>query len=197
LVTRSANLLAPKSSIKINEQDSRIVERPINLGFDGPIQFDMPLGWFDSYGYVNDVSTAYRIRVVQRPEAESFGSCVIFENDHAENNEFGSLMQRCRADFLAGRTIRVEGEIRTEEIKGWAGLWLRADGKEHSDLFFDNMDRRPIRGSTPWKSYKIEAPLPIETFWLNYGIVLAGCGRIWADNFRLLVWNNEGGWEEL
>lgn len=197
LVARNANLLSPKSASGVNKQDSRILERPINLGFDGPMQADKPLGWFDSYGYVRDVSTTYKTRVVRRPETDSVGSCVIFENDHAKDEEFGSLMQRCNANFLAGRTIRFEGEIRAEEVKGWAGLWLRADGTERSSLFFDNMYRRPIRGSTSWKNYRIDAPLPIETSWLNYGIVLAGCGRLWADNFRLLMWNKEGSWEEL
>ena len=105
-------------------------------------------------------------------------------------------MQRCPARYLAGATIRFEGEVRTKDVEQWAGLWLRADGEKEFNLFFDNMSNRPIRGSTPWAKYAIDAQLPQATMWLNYGIVLAGRGMMWADNFRLLVWS-EGKWMDV
>lgn len=170
------------------------VERPFNLSFelsDG----HQPLGWFNSLGFVDDVSTAYEARVVARPGGGS-GMCVLFQNLRAEQDEFGSLMQRCPAPHLAGKLIRFEGEVRTRNVKQWAGLWLRADGDKEFNLFFDNMSDRPIRGSTPWKKYVIEAILPARTLWLNYGIVLVGRGTMWADNFRLMFWNGRY-WEDV
>jgi len=35
-----------------------------------------------------------------------------------------------------------------------------------------------------------------STEWLNYGIVLAGPGALYADNLRLLCWN-QGRWEDV
>lgn len=105
-------------------------------------------------------------------------------------------MQRCPARFLAGRTIRFESEVRTHGVAKWAGLWLRADGDEQNDLYFDNMHRRPIHGTTEWTFYRIDAQLPERTAWLNYGVVLVGNGRVWVDNCSLLVWNEDGVWSE-
>jgi len=172
-----------------------VVARPFNLSFDGPLEGNLPAGWFNSLGFVDYVSTAYEIRVVPRPDNGS-GLCVLFQNPMARDDEFGSLMQRCPASHLAGQIIRFEGEVRTKNIEQWAGLWLRADGDKEFNLFFDNMSNRPIRGTTPWTKYVIDAHLPEKTRWLNYGIVLEGRGAMWADNFRLMVWDR-GRWVDI
>jgi len=65
------------------------------------------------------------------------------------------------------------------------------------ESFFDNMGDRPIRGSTSWKRYAINALLSQETKWLNYGIVLVGRGMMWADNFRVMVWSEKGNWVDF
>ena len=123
--------------------------------------------------------------------------CAVLSRAKATTGEFGSLMQRCPGRFLAGKTVRLEGELKSENVSGWAGLWLRADADAHPNLFFDNMSRRPVVGTTPWSRYSIDAPLPDNTDWLNYGIVLSGSGVISADNLRLLVWSPSGRWENV
>jgi hypothetical protein len=169
------------------------IPRPMNLGFEGPVMNKMPVGWFNSAGYVAGVSLAYQTHLTSRPG----GICVIFQNLKAADDEFGSLMQRCPAYHLAGKVIRFEGEISTRDVVDRAGLWLRADGEMLGmELFFDNMWRRPIRGTTDWKTYTIEAQLPPETAWLNYGILLEGPGMVLADNFRLQVWDKDH-WVDL
>jgi hypothetical protein len=174
-----------------------VVDRPLNLSFDGSVQNGFPVGWFNSFGHVSGVSTDYGIRIVRRSTDPGAGSCVVLEKRAAVEGEFGSLMQRCPGRLLAGRTIRIEGELRTESVSGWAGLWLRADAEEEPNLFFDNMSRRPVVGTKEWARYFIDAPLPINTDWLNYGIVLSGAGIVYADNIRLLVWNADGRWEDV
>lgn len=171
------------------------VIRPINLSFDGPTEGFLPSGWFNSLGYVGGVSAAYEIRVVPRPDGGR-GACVRFQNLHATAEQFGSLMQRCPGDYLAGKVVRFEGEVATQEVEQWAGLWFRADDAGMEALFFDNMYKRRISGSTPWTTYAIDAQLPQGTVWINYGIVLSGRGTMWADNFRLLVWEG-GAWSAV
>jgi TIR domain len=169
------------------------VDRPYNLSFDMLPVGNQPPGWFNSDGFVADVSTAYEIRVVPRPDGGS-GACVLFQNPKAAENEFGSLMQRFPALYLVNKTIRLEGEVRTKNVAQWAGLWLRADDADGKMLDFDNMESRPIRGTTSWTKYVIQFPLPSRTMWLNYGIVLVGRGMMWADNFQLKFW---GGWLDV
>jgi len=169
------------------------VDRPYNISFDMLPVGNQPPGWFNSDGFVADVSTAYEISVVPRPDGGS-GACVLFQNPKATENEFGSLMQRFPALYLVNKTIRLEGEVRTKNVAQWAGLWLRADDDAGNMLSFDNMENRPIRGTTSWTKYVIQFPLPSRTIWLNYGIVLVGGGMMWADNFQLKFW---GGWIDV
>jgi hypothetical protein len=171
------------------------VARPVNLSFEAYSANNYPAGWFNSWGFVDFVSTAYEAYVVDRPDGGN-GACVLFQNPRAAETEFGSLMQRIPAHNLAGKVIHLEAEIKTWRVEQWAGLWLRADGDKIPTLVFDNMSRRPIRGSTSWARYSIDVQLPKETAWLNYGIVLSGRGTMWADNFRLLVWMN-GQWVDV
>ena len=173
------------------------VTRPYNMSFDMPIEGRQPIGWFNGDGVVDSVSTAYEIKVIPRPDGEK-GACVLFQNPTATKDDFGTLMQRFPALYLASKTIRLEGEVKTKDVREWAGLWLRADDDDFHTLIIDNMETRPIRGTTSWTKYTIDVELPRETVWLNYGILLKGSGMMWADNFRLLVWNIEKGeWTDL
>ena len=47
-----------------------------------------------------------------------------------------------------------------EEVKGWAGLWMRVDGKEKTGIAFDNMANRSIKGTTDWKTYEVVLDVP-------------------------------------
>jgi hypothetical protein len=170
------------------------VNRPINLGFDGPVVGGFPDGWFNSFGHVTGVSISYQCSIVPRPEVN--GACLLLQKQGAQEDEFGSVMQRCPAGLLAERTVRFLGELRSKGVVGWAGLWLRADGDEEGNLYFDNMHRRPIRGTTDWTVHHIDAQLATLTRWLNYGVVLAGDGQLWVDDCRLLMWDDAGTWRE-
>jgi hypothetical protein len=59
------------------------------------------------------------------------------------------------------------------------------------------MARRHLSGTTPWSRYSIDAMLPNDTTWLNYGIVLSGPGLVSADNLRLFVLTPDGRWEDV
>lgn len=192
-----ASPVSTSSPLELPKRQPLVVDRPMNLGFDGAALHGVPIGWFNSFGYVSSVSTEYAIRIVARSSDRSDGTCVMLGRDRAGPDEFGSLMQRFPGRFLAGRTVRLEGELRTENVDGWAGLWLRADADHQPNLFFDNMARRPVVATSSWKQYRIEARMPAETDWINLGIVLSGSGALYADNLRLLIWSADGHWEEV
>jgi serine/threonine protein kinase len=172
-----------------------MVSKPTDLGFEKSGLMGQLMGWFNSFFFVAGVSTAYQFQLVPRKDGAG-GTCVAMHNPAATENEFGSLMQRCHATHLAGKQIRFEGEIATQDVSQWAGLWIRADGTR-GGLFFDNMNDRPVRGTTKWSKYAIETQLPEETRWLNYGVLLVGRGILWADNFRLMVRDTKGDWVDL
>ncbi len=166
------------------------VKKPTNLRFEGETVRGMPDGWSDSHGNVDRVSTLYSFDVESREEGAG-EQCVRMHRVNASKEEFGSLMQTIPAHTLAGRAIRIEADIRTEDLDEMAGLWLRIDGDE-SMLFFDNMEDRPIQGTTPWKTYSQETEVPNKAKWLNYGFLLAGNGTLWAADVRVSASDEQG-----
>jgi len=52
-----------------------------------------------------------------------------------------------------------------------AGFWLRIDGKENpkQQLGFDNMNNRPVKGTTDWKLYQIVLDVPENSGLINFG----------------------------
>jgi hypothetical protein len=173
-----------------------IVLAPVNMGFDQATENGLPPGWFDSVGFVKGVSSSYRVSL--EPNTTATGSCVRIAHAAAGDGQFGSLMQRCPAQYLAGKAVRFQGRLCSQGVKKRTGLWLRADGAgDGQTLFFDNMHDRPIRGSTPWAGYAIEATIPPGTTWLNYGILLVGPGSVCGDDLRLLVQVADGSWIPL
>jgi len=182
-----------KEPVPQAESDPRIGNRPVNLGFDGAVDQGIPHGWFNSVGYVSFASDRYQIRTVSRGR----GACVILSNPDATLDQFGSLMQRFPAAFLAGSTVQLDGELKTDNVTGWAALWIRADGEDTPNLVFDNMHKRGPRGAEDWARYSLEVKLPRETRWLNIGLVLNGPGTLWADDLHFRVWHKDGHWVEV
>jgi C-terminal processing protease CtpA/Prc len=99
--------------------------------------------------------------------------------------DFSSLTKAIPMDF-AGTSIEFRGFLRTEDVNGFVGLWMREDG-ESSGLAFDNMQSRQLEGTTGWKEYSITLPVKLEGRQLFFGVLLAGTGKAWADDLQLLV----------
>lgn len=102
---------------------------------------------------------------------------------------FGTLMQKIPADEYRGKRIRLSGFMKAEGVKDWAGFWLRVEGKKGRRLLaFDNMMRRPIRGTqNDWTQYRLVLDVAEEAEAVAYGFLLNGVGQIWADGFELEV----------
>lgn len=112
-------------------------------------------------------------------------SCAYIKSKSPKENEFGTLMQTISAESYLGKRLQLSGYIKSENIKGWSGMWMRIDGENNQQLGFDNMQDRAIRGTTAWKKYDIVLDIPLNSKSINYGILLGGEGKVWFDNFEL------------
>jgi C-terminal processing protease CtpA/Prc len=88
-------------------------------------------------------------------------------------------------DF-AGKTITLQGDLRTESVSGFAGLWLQEDG-QGTVLAIDNMQKQNLHGTTGWKQYSVTLPVRAEAKQLVFGVLLDGTGKTWASHLQLLV----------
>jgi len=102
---------------------------------------------------------------------------------------FGTIMQSFSAENYLWKRVRMRAFVRANNVRGWAGLWMRVDGqgKENYALSFDNMQERPISGTVDWKRYEIVLDVPAESKTITFGILLEGIGKVWLDEFTFEV----------
>ena len=99
---------------------------------------------------------------------------------------FVTLMRWVPPQDYRGKRLRLSAWIKAEGVEEWSGLWMRIDGPEPEGVLgFDNMRRRPIRGTRDWRRYEVVLDVATEATRVNYGILLHGAGRVWVDDFRL------------
>ena len=102
-----------------------------------------------------------------------------------ETKGFGTLMQQIDITSHIGNELILSAYIKTKDIKGWAGLWARLDDKYSKVLWYDNMQDRPISGSTDWNKYETKFKIPKESSTLSFGVLLVGSGNVWINDVAL------------
>jgi hypothetical protein len=97
---------------------------------------------------------------------------------------FGTLTQVFRAEKYQGKRLKMTAFVKSEDVDGWAGLWMRIDGKEKTGLAFDNMQQRAIQGTTDWQKYEIVLDVPEEAEEIYFGFLVSGKGKGWVDDIK-------------
>ncbi|MFT3713540.1 MAG: hypothetical protein QM817_38275 [Archangium sp.] len=90
----------------------------------------------------------------------------------------GSLTHQEAAETWRGRRIELRAELRGGSIDGWAGLWMRVDGPGGKVLAFDNMQNRPLRGTSSFEWYSVVLDVPAEAERITFGVLLHGPGAV-------------------
>ncbi len=138
---------------------------------------DIPKGWFPS----GSNNAEYEIGI-DNSVFQNGNSCAYIKSKSPKENEFGNLMQTINAENYLGKRLQLSGYIKSDDVKGWSGMWMRIDGEDNKQLGFDNMQNRAITGTTAWNKYKIVLDIPSNSKAINYGVLLGGLGKVWFDN---------------
>jgi hypothetical protein len=147
------------------------------------IAFELPEGW----RIAGSKPKSYLMSVEKNAGHDGKNAAMIKSVDK-EIDGFGTLMQTCSPDKYSGSRIRMSGYIKSKDVKGYAGLWLRVDQAESKEpLSFDNMSSRPVKGTTDWKKYEIVLDVPVNSSKLAYGALLSGTGQILFDNINFEI----------
>lgn len=104
------------------------------------------------------------------------------EGETFHDNDFSTIMQQFQAADYLGKRMRFSGFVKSENITGWSGLWMRIDDKSENILAFDNMETRSIKGTTEWNHYACVLDIPAEASRINIGILLSGYGQVWLSD---------------
>jgi C-terminal processing protease CtpA/Prc len=146
------------------------------LSFEAPPSGNLPGGW--NGGPAGTVFADNKI-------VHGGHGSVRFERDSNSTGNFSTVTKEIPIDF-AGKSIELHGHLRTENVSGFVGLWMREDG-DNPSLAFNNMRATQLKGTTDWTTYSIQLPLVAEATKLFFGVLVAGTGKAWADDLRLLV----------
>jgi RNA polymerase sigma factor (sigma-70 family) len=102
------------------------------------------------------------------------------------DDDFGTLAQSFKADDYRGKRVRLSAWLKTKDVAGGAALWMRVDGEDKT-LSFDNMEKRSVKGSKDWAKYEIVLDVPAASKDITFGLLVAGKGRAWVDDFKFEV----------
>ena len=142
--------------------------------------FRIPNGWFPAGSNPAEYEMG-----IDNSNFQNGHSCAYIKSKSPKENEFGTLMQSINAENYLGKRLRLSGHLKSEDIKGWGGMWMRIDGENNQQLGFDNMRGRTIKGTTDWKKYEIVLDVPSNSKTINYGVLLGGQGKVWFDNMKV------------
>ncbi len=120
-------------------------------------------------------------------EAHSGTRSASIRSSTEDEETFAGLAQTFRADAYRGKRLRLSAYLRSAGVELWAGMWMRVDGSRLSPLALDNMHNRPVSGSTPWTRYDVVLDISEEATQIAFGIMLAGKGQVWVDDFTFEV----------
>lgn len=100
-------------------------------------------------------------------------------------NGYGTFMQAFAAQGFRGKRLRFSAVVRTEDVQGWTGLWMRVEGEDPKEpLAFDNMQSRAVVGTTDCKRYDVVLDVPEQAKAIMAGLMLSGTGKAWLGAVR-------------
>jgi hypothetical protein len=147
---------------------------------------EVPHGWFANIPAPGDFSVATDNGVTYQGHPS-----VSISSKKPDPTGFAGFNQSISAKDYKGKRVRLSAYLRTRDVTGdgsrGAHVWFRVDGPNQKMLGFDNMDTRPVKGSTEWTKYEIVLDVPSESIGLAYGSFLNGSGTSWVASFRLEV----------
>ncbi len=146
------------------------------LGFELPPSGTMPGGWYGNADGTMSVDESVK---------HSGKYALRIERTSASAGKFSTVSMGLPMGFQ-GKTIELRGFVKTDSVSGFAGLWIREDG-ERPNLAFDSMEKIQLKGTTDWTEYSISIPVHQDGLQLQFGFLMAGSGKAWADDLQVLV----------
>ena len=164
--------------MKISTCRSMIMGLIVEFVITGSVMADIPAGWIiagsapKDYEFALDGTTA---------ASGKFSASITAK---AGATGFGTLLQTIDADNYRSARWKLSGYLKTNDATR-AQMWMRVDGPDRKIVSFDNMDSRPVTGTSGWTRYEIVLDVPPDSVDIVFGFFLAQAGTVWGDDFKL------------
>ena len=100
---------------------------------------------------------------------------------------FVGVMQRLDPDPYRSTRVRFSALVKTENVEGWGGLWMRVDDVDKPNAAFDNMQNRPLKGTTDWTPYSVVLDASANAQGVYFGTLMTGKGQLWIRDWRVEI----------
>jgi len=180
------HLIEKSVAVLEGHQPPRVALRAANLDFEaGTWAGDYPTRWGGG-------GKGYRLSVETEDVHQGNGSGRI--ERVGEGGRCGTLTQAISAWEFVGKRIKYSGFLRTKEAER-AGLWMRIDAVDDGvvqTLEFDNMQNRPVKGTSDWAEHAIVLDVPKEAKTVTFGFLIGGDGIVWGDDLKIEIVGKRG-----
>ncbi len=173
---------APETPSSLNQRSPQPVPRNEARPEAGVEFGERSPGWFVAGSNPDD----YRVQLDGVTKHGSGASSRLTAINGAQGT-FGTLMQTVNATKYRGKRLRLSAFVKTDSVREWSGVWMRVDGEASRIAAFDNMQNRPIRGTTAWTQYDVVLDVALDAATVNFGVLQAGLGETWIDDVILEV----------
>ena len=121
----------------------------------------VPRGWKLDYDVLIDDDVDYR----RAPT-------ILLRSTNSDTDGCGTVMQQFRADNYRAKRLRFSGSLKTDDVKGWVGLWMRVNA-DNLVVAFDNMQNRAIRGTHSSHDYDVVLDISPNATHISFGFPTA------------------------
>ncbi|RKH43125.1 AraC family transcriptional regulator [Corallococcus sp. AB049A] len=140
----------------------------------------LPQGWY----VTESAPQHYEAGVDEASPCEGTRSAFLRSRTQATDS-FGTFMQAFSAKDFRGKRLRFSAAVRHQDVKGWAGLWMRVEGTDPKHpLAFDNMQSRALVGTHGCQRYDVVLDVPMEATRIMAGLIMSGAGQAWLGGVR-------------
>ncbi|MBC8984614.1 hypothetical protein H9X96_02365 [Pedobacter sp. N36a] len=162
------------------------VKRALSLNLDFENVADVnysPASWI-KYGEGHSVKIDF---------SEKYGgssSLLIKSKDNRLEKDSMALVLNRIESLFKGDIVELSGYLKLDHVEGRSGLVLVINGK-NGPLVAEEMKDVNLNGTNSWKKYSIRLKLPDSVVSIDFGLYQIGKGRLWADNLKLLIDNQD------
>lgn len=137
-------------------------------------------GWQLSGSHPFNYKMGIDREIFHKGKASGFLKSVTVES----HNEFATMMQQFKAEKFVGKRLKLSCFLKSQDVNGFCGFWMRVDDSLGDVLQFDNMGDRPIVGNNEWNHYSIVLDVPENSAVIAFGVLLSGNGKVWIDELK-------------
>jgi hypothetical protein len=159
-------------------------KNPSDFSFEkvkGSLMPGVPGGWVVR-GTRYDIEPDHIEVYYDRANARSGKVSACMVSVDAVNKDYATLMEDFLADNYRGKRVRFRGSVKTNGVSGWCGLWMSVDTRQRIGVATDNMEDRPIEGTTAWHEYAVVLDVEEDAVVINIGVSITGRGQVWLDD---------------